>query len=91
MVIKVTGKPSYTNVCTCFAYDVWDCICSATGVEDWCGVAFKGRIMDSEGYGEVNIYFGFGSSYDDDRWLAEICDGCFETYFKARMRLESDG
>lgn len=54
---------------------------------DWCGIEFPKETIKMEGYGEVNIFFGYGSKYDEDeKWIGEICDECFEKHLKPKMR-----
>ena len=56
---------------------------------DWCEKPFDKTTTQCNGYGELNLYFGYGSIYDDDKWIAEICDDCFEKHLKKKMRLGS--
>lgn len=54
---------------------------------DWCGKRFSPQMTSMNGYGEINLFFGYGSKFDDDKWIAEICDDCFEKHLKPKMRL----
>ena len=54
---------------------------------DWCGIGFPKGAINSESYGEVNIFFGFDSEYDEEKWIGEICDDCFEKHLKPKMRI----
>lgn len=57
---------------------------------DWCGkeIKFPDSFCAGQPYGEVNVSFGFGSKYDciDGRYIAEVCDVCFEKHFIKIMR-----
>jgi hypothetical protein len=46
---------------------------------DWCEEEIKDKdLKEFKGYGKVNIEFGFGSCYDEERFQYHICDRCFE-------------
>jgi len=55
---------------------------------DFCGKEFEGSWITCEGYGEIEIEFGYPSKYDGNAYAAEICDECFEKLFKDKIRLE---
>ncbi|MDD3160042.1 MAG: hypothetical protein PHQ98_03680 [Candidatus ainarchaeum sp.] len=42
----------------------------------------KKEINLDYGCGTVDIEFGYGSKYDDERFHLDICDDCFDLYFK---------
>ncbi len=49
---------------------------------DFCGSKFDEVTTLSNGFGQVNISFGYGSKFDDDGFNLQICDKCFiERYF----------
>lgn len=53
---------------------------------DWCNKEFEKSTFECNGWGDVHIKFGYGSRYDDDLWIGEICDECFEKHLKSKMR-----
>ena len=53
---------------------------------DWCGKLFGKLRLEDQPYGEVEIRFGYGSKYDGDKWIAEICDNCFDKHLKSKLR-----
>jgi hypothetical protein len=53
---------------------------------DWCGKEFGDIEVKCEGYGRVDITFGYGSIHDGDVYKAEICDDCFEKIFSKKAR-----
>lgn len=43
----------------------------------FCNKEFDERTIMCGGWGTINIGFGFGSNFDDDKFQLEICDKCF--------------
>ena len=35
--------------------------------------------------GFIEVYFGYGSKYDDDEYQSGICDRCFNKYLRKKM------
>lgn len=52
---------------------------------DFCGKEFDERTTMCNGFGQINIGFGFGSSFDDDNFHLEICDKCFINIFSKKL------
>ena len=49
---------------------------------DWCGK--ESKLEDT--ITEFKIQFGVGSKYDDDMYVADICDDCFDKHLKNKMK-----
>ncbi len=52
---------------------------------DFCGKKFDEVMLDCNGYGQVHIGFGYGSLFDDDNFVLEICDDCFMNVFGNKL------
>lgn len=55
---------------------------------DFCQKEFDKLTVQCEGFGSINIEFGYGSKYDGIRYSGEICDNCFEIHFKEKLRIK---
>ncbi len=55
---------------------------------DFCKKEFDKITVDCEGFGDIKIKFGFGSKYDGEIYSGEICDNCFDNYFKEKLRIK---
>ena len=57
---------------------------------DWCKRRFRvGQVNCDKklvGGGQGEIYFGYGSIFDDDTYKFEICDNCFKQNVKDKAR-----
>ena len=63
-----------------------------SGKCDWCRGGFdkEDLKMNYQPYGEVEIKFGYPSEHDDEKWIGEICDKCFDKYLKPKLRLSKN-
>lgn len=63
-----------------------------SGKCDWCGNPFDKEVLklDNHPYGEVEVRFGFGSNFDSEEWIGEICDDCFTKHLKPKIRFNKD-
>lgn len=52
---------------------------------DYCGKEFDERTIMCNGFGSINIGFGFGSCFDGDTFNLEICDSCFILEFTPKL------
>ena len=43
----------------------------------FCGKEFDKITTECEGFGSIIFNFGYGSSFDGDKFKLEICDDCF--------------
>lgn len=77
MVIKVAHIPKEI-----IEIEIVECIC------DWCGKHFSKEDLENEAqpYGEVEVRFGWGSRYDGETMIGEICDGCFRKNLEPKLR-----
>ena len=53
---------------------------------DFCGYEFDKVTTDSNGFGQLSIGFGYGSSFDDDYFHLQICDKCFIEKFGDKIK-----
>ena len=53
---------------------------------DFCGHKFDKTTVNCNGFGQLGISFGFGSSFDDDYFKLQICDKCFIKKFGFMLR-----
>ena len=53
---------------------------------DFCGKKFDKDFIYYTAFGQIKITFGYSSDYDFGTYSAEICDSCFKTLFKDKMR-----
>lgn len=60
---------------------------------DFCQARFGDTAIDCNGFGQIGIGFGFGSSFDDDYFKLQICDDCFLRNFGDKLieQLEEKG
>jgi hypothetical protein len=48
----------------------------------FCGKEFDKVTTSSNGFGQIHFSFGYGSGFDNDCFILEICDDCFiKNYF----------
>ena len=52
---------------------------------DFCGKKFDKVTVDCCGYGHLGLSFGYGSKFDDDHFVLEICDDCFIEKFGNKL------
>ena len=48
---------------------------------DYCKKEFDKITVFCNGFGQISISFGYGSSFDDDSFNLQICDACFKKNF----------
>lgn len=53
---------------------------------DFCGKEFDKITVECGGYGRLMLGFGYGSSFDDDTFVLEICDSCFLKMFGEKLK-----
>lgn len=63
-----------------------------SGECDWCANKFDKEDLKRgfQPYGEVEVRFNYPSEHDEEKWIGEICDKCFDKYLKPKMRLSKD-
>ena len=52
---------------------------------DFCKNRFNDTEISCNGFGQIGIGFGYGSSFDDDYFKLEICDDCFLRIFGDKL------
>lgn len=48
-----------------------------------CGDANTDEEYDKERFSEINLTFGYGSDYDNERWSFDLCDDCLTELVKS--------
>lgn len=57
---------------------------------DFCGEKFDEVTTEMNGFGQLGISFGYGSSFDDDHFNLQICDKCFIKNFGEKLKKQLD-
>jgi len=52
---------------------------------DFCGEEIDKNYVEHEGFGKVQIGFGYPSDYDGAVYTGDICDDCFGKLFKGKL------
>ena len=52
---------------------------------DFCKEEIDKNLVEYEGFGKVQIGFGYGSDYDGAVYTGDICDDCFGKFFKDKL------
>jgi hypothetical protein len=55
---------------------------------DFCEKEISESLVRYKGFGQIKISFGYPSDFDMLYFEGEICDDCFRTLFKEKLREE---
>lgn len=56
-----------------------------TVICDFCGGKLSKSLVECEGFGKIQIGFGYPSKFDGCVYTGEICDDCFDKLFNGKL------